>query len=463
MRAARVNLVVLFAALWSVVLAIPTVVGGQPLPPEPTVGGSAVPVGSAVPTTLPSAVPVGEIRGVINPIVVRYVERVIQDAEERQAPLVVFTMDTPGGLESSMREIVQHILRSRVPVAIYVWPNGARAGSAGVFIMYAGHVAAMAPASNIGSAHPVGIGDGGQDSESTTMIEKVTNDAVALIRSLAQTRGRNVEWAEQAVRTSANLPATEALEMNVIDLIAEDVPALLRAIDGRTVRVGTQETRLATRGLSTEPAPMTLVERFFHAITDPTIAYLLLSIGGLALVYELANPGAIFPGVVGGIALLIGLFSLGTLEINAAAAGFILFGIVLLIADLLVAGTGVLTVGSVVSFALGSLLLVTSSRGQPFLQVSIPTIVLTTILFSAFAGLLAWLSIRTVRRPATSGTAALIDRIGVTQTEVGEEGMVFIDGELWKASARDPRHPIAANHRVRIVAADGLRVTVESA
>jgi membrane-bound serine protease (ClpP class) len=405
-------------------------------------------------------VPVGEIRGVINPIMVRYVERVIDQAEERQAPLVIFTMDTPGGLDTSMREIVRHILRSRVPVALYVAPNGARSGSAGVFIVYASHVAAMAPATNIGSAHPVMMGEGGEETGSTTMIEKATNDAVALIRSLAQTRGRNADWAEQAVRSSANLPASEALELNVIDVIAADLPELLRAIDGRSVRVGTQDVRLATGGLTTNPEPMTLLERFFHTITDPTIAYLLMSIGGLALIYELANPGAILPGVVGGIALLLGLFALGTLEINAAGAGLVLFGLVLLVADLLVAGTGVLTVGSILSFALGSLLLATSARGQPYLQISVSALLLMTVSFTAVAGILAGAMLRSLRRPARTGTAALLGKTGVAQTEVGEDGMVFVAGELWQAAAADPAAPIPAKHKVRIVAADGLRVTV---
>jgi membrane-bound serine protease (ClpP class) len=292
------------------------------------------------------------------------------------------------------------------------------------------------------------------------MIEKATNDAVALIRSLAQSRGRNTDWAEQAVRSSANLPASEALELNVIDLIAEDVPGLLRALDGRRVRVGTEDVQLATSRLTTQSEPMTLLERFFHTITDPTIAYLLMSIGGLALIYELANPGAILPGVVGGIALLLGLFALGTLEINAAGAGLILFGLVLLVADLLAAGTGVLTVGSIVAFALGSLLLATSARGQPYLQISVPALIAMTVSFAAFSGILSGAMFRTMRRPAKIGVHALVGKAGVAQTDVGEDGMVFVAGELWQATAADPAAPIPAKQKVRVVEADGLRVTV---
>jgi membrane-bound serine protease (ClpP class) len=409
----------------------------------------------------PGTVPVGELKGVVNPVMVRYVDRVIEQAEQRQAPLVIFTMDTPGGLESSMRDIVQRILAARVPTVVFVYPNGARAGSAGVYIVYASHVAAMAPSTNIGSAHPVMMGEGGESQNpDSTMMEKLTNDAVALIRSLATTRNRNVDWAEQAVRSSANLPAHEALDAQVVDVVAEDVPALLSAIDGRVVRVGAQDVQLATRGLTPEPAPMTLLERFFHTVTDPTIAYLLMSIGGLALIYELANPGAILPGVVGGIMVILGLFALGTLELNAAGAGFILFGIVLLIADLMIAGTGALTVGSVVSFALGSLLLATSARAEPYLNVSIGVFIAMTLVFAAFAGVLAAFMMRSIRRPAPTPTERLLGQTGVAQTEVGEDGTVFVAGELWLASAADPATPIPAEQKVRVIAAKGLRLTV---
>ncbi len=408
-----------------------------------------------------TAVPVGELKGVINPIMASYVERLIDQAEQRQAPLVVFTMDTPGGLESSMRQIVQRILAARVPVAVFVYPHGARAGSAGVYIVYAAHIAAMAPSTNIGSAHPVMMGDNGQSqTPDPTMMEKVTNDAVALIRSLATTRGRNVDWAEQAVRSSENLPASEALQLQVVDVVADDVPGLLRAVDGRVVRVGSEDVQLATRALTPEPAPMTLLERFFHTITDPTIAYLLMSIGGLALIYELANPGAILPGVVGGIAIILGLFALGTLELSAAGAGFILFGIVLLIADVMLAGTGALTVGSVVSFALGSLLLATSARGEPYLNASTGAYIGMTVIFAAFAGVLATFMMRSIRRPAPTPTERLLGQAGVAQTELGEDGTVFVAGELWLASAVDPAKPIPAGAKVRVVRADGLRLTV---
>ncbi len=443
MIAARLQAVIALVGLLAAFLVLPGL--AAPLDQQPS-----------------STVPVGELKGVVNPVMVRYVDRVVEQAEQRQVPLVIFTMDTPGGLDSSMREIVQRILAARIPVVVFVYPNGSRAGSAGVYIVYASHVAAMAPATNIGSAHPVMMGEGGESQNTdSTMMEKVTNDAVALIRSLATTRNRNVDWAEQAVRNSANLPAQEALDAQVIDLIAEDVPALLNAIDGRVVRVGNQDVRLATRGLAPEPAPMTLLERFFHTITDPTIAYLLMSIGGLALIYELANPGAILPGVVGGIMLILGLFALGTLELSAAGAGFILFGLVLLVADLMIAGTGALTVGSVVSFALGSLLLATTARAEPYLDVSIGVFIAMTAVFAAFAGVLATFMMRSLRRPAPTPIERLVGQTGVAKTEIGEDGTVFVAGELWSASAVDPAAPIPPERKVRIVAAQGLRLTVQ--
>ncbi len=442
MAAARLGALIAAVGLLAALIGLPTVAASQDRPSA-------------------TAVPVGELKGVVNPVMVRYVERLIDQAEQRRAPLVAFTMDTPGGLDSSMRAIVQRILASRVPVVVFVYPHGARAGSAGVYIVYAAHIAGMAPSTNIGSAHPVMMGDGGQSqTPDPTMREKVTNDAVALIRSLAATRNRNVDWAEQAVRSSANLPASEALDLQVIDVVAEDLPSLLRAVDGRVVRVGSQDVQLTTQNLTPEQAPMTPLERFFHIITDPTIAYLLLSIGGLALIYELANPGAILPGVVGGIAIILGLFALGTLELSAAGAGFILFGMVLLVADLMLAGTGALTIGAVVSFMLGSLLLASSAQAEPYLDVSVGVFVATTIAFAVFAGVMAIFMMRSIRRPAPTPTERLVGQTGVAQTDVGEDGTVFVAGELWLASAADPATPIPADAKVRVVGANGLRLTV---
>ena len=424
--------------------------------------GSAGPHAQAPSTA--GVVRVAEMRGIITPIMAGYVERVIADAEAAQAPLVVFTMDTPGGLDTSMRDITQRLLASRVPVAVFVYPAGARAASAGMYIAYGAHIAAMAPSTNIGSAHPVLVGpEGGPGAGSeaaSPMLDKVTNDAVAWVRSLAELRGRNADWAEDAVRASANLQASEALRLNVIDVVAEDVPDLLRQVDGRTVKLVSGEVRLATRGATTEQLAMNLVERLVHVISDPTVAYLLLSLGGLALVYELGNPGAILPGVVGGIAVLLALYALGTLPVNFAGVGLILFALLLVLADLWVTGSGVLTVGAVISFVLGSLLLATSPGSDSYVRVSGPVALGVSAAVAATFGLLAVLVVRTHFRPAYTGREAMIGGAGVAKTDVAKEGTVLVEGELWQASSANPERLITAGERVRVVSVDGLHLTV---
>lgn len=434
--------------LWGVMAAWVACFAGPPLPARASVASGTIPV--------------AEVRGVINPMLAGYVDRIITAAEEAEAPLIVLTLDTPGGLDSSMRAITQRILRARVPVAVFIYPHGARAASAGLFITYGAHLAAMAPSTNIGSAHPVLLGEGGQDGSkaSSDMVDKITNDAAAWIRSLAETRGRNAEWAERAVRESANLAASEALAQNVVDIVATDVPDLLRQVNGRTVRVGTTDVRLATQGVPTEPYTMNPLEALFHAISDPTVAYLLLSLGGLALVYEMANPGAILPGVVGGIALLLALYSLGTLPINIAGVGLIVFALLLFLADMLVAGSGILTIGGISSFALGSLLLATSPNSQEYLRVSLPAAIGMSVTFAGFFTFVAAAIIRAHRRPPYSGREGLIGQAGVARTAVGTDGTVFVEGELWQASSSDDEHHIPAGARVRVVSIDGLHLTV---
>jgi membrane-bound serine protease (ClpP class) len=412
--------------------------------------------------TTPRVVPVAEMRGIITPTMAAYVDHAIADAEAANAPLLILTMDTPGGLDSAMRDITQRMLASRVPVAVFVYPGGARAASAGMYIAYGAHIAAMAPSTNIGSAHPVLVGsDGNTSSDSNSpMLDKVTNDAVAWVRSLAELRGRNADWAEQAVRESANLQASEALRLNVIDVVADDLPDLLRQLDGRTVKLASGETRLNTAGLSTESRSMSLIERALQVISDPSVAYLLLSLGGLALVYELSNPGAILPGVVGGIAVLLALYALGTLPVNLAGVGLILFALLLVLADLWLAGSGVLTVGAIISFVLGTIFLATAPGSDAYLRVSTPIALGTSIGFAAGLGFIAALVLRTHFRKAYTGREAMIGESGVAKTDVGEDGTVLVEGELWQASAASPETPITAGQRVRVVSIQGLHVTV---
>jgi len=279
-------------------------------------------------------VAVARLAGVINPPAASYVDRAVAAAETDGAALLVLQLDTPGGLDSSMRLIVQRILASSVPVVVYVGPSGARAGSAGVYIAYSAPLAAMAPNTNIGSATPVSLGQNGEERMSEEMRNKVTNDAVAYIRGLAAERGRNADWAEAAVREAINVPAQEALQLGVVNYVATDMPDLLRQMDGARVATAKGPATLRTADLPVRTLEMGPHERLLHAITDPTIAYLLLSLGSLALIYELANPGAILPGVVGGLALLLALYGLGTLPVNLAGVLLIGFAMVVFAFDL---------------------------------------------------------------------------------------------------------------------------------
>jgi membrane-bound serine protease (ClpP class) len=405
---------------------------------------------------------VAQAHGEINPAMAGYIDRAITQAEAEGAQLLVIALDTPGGLDQSMRDITQRILAARVPVAVYVYPPGARSASAGVYITYSAHIAAMAPSTNIGSAHPVLAGGGGDQQLTPEMNAKITNDAAAWIRSLAEQRGRNGEWAEQAVRESVNLTASEAVEQHVVDLVANDVNDLLNKIDGRTVHLPGRDVRLATAGAPTQPIDMSPVERLMLAIGDPSVAYLLLSLGGLALIYELGNPGAILPGVVGGIAVILALYALGTLPINMAGVGLILFALLLFLADLLLGGNGILTVGGIFSFLIGSLLLTTSPEGQAWAQVPVQLAVGTSITMALLFGLLVGAAIRAHRRRPVNGVEAMLGQVGVARTPIANEGTVFIGGELWSASTPDGQ-PIPEGMRVRVLAVNGLHLSVQPA
>src|SRR4051794_37692119 len=343
-------------------------------------------------------VAVARLQGVINPPAASYVDRAIAAAESDGAALLVLQLDTPGGLDNSMRLIVQRILASTVPVVVYVAPAGARAGSAGVYIAYSAQLAAMAPNTNIGSATPVSLGQNGEERMSDEMRNKVTNDAVAYIRGLAAERGRNAEWAEAAVREATNVPAQEALQLGVVNYVAADVPDLLRQLDGALVTTARGPVTLRTAGLPVQAVEMGPLERLLHAITDPTIAYLLLSLGSLALIYELANPGAILPGVVGGLALLLALYGLGTLPVNLAGVLLIVFAMGLFAFDLVAPTHGAATVGGLAAFLLGSAILINTPEGAPYLAVAPQAIALMTLLLVLFFGLLLGTVLRTQQR-----------------------------------------------------------------
>src|SRR5438445_4565208 len=402
---------------------------------------------------------VGEIKGIINPVMAAYVDRVVGDAETSNAAAVVFYMDTPGGLSDAMRDINLRILASTVPVLIYVAPNGARAGSAGVYISYASHLVGMAPATNIGSATPVAQDtNGGEAQMSPEMKAKVTNDAVAGIRALAEQRGRDPDFAERAVREGANLQATEALKANVVNYIARDLNDLLRQADGARVHVATGDVVLHTADAATRPADMTALESFLLTITNPTIAYILLSMGSLGLLLELYNPGSVFPGVIGGICLLLAFYALGTLPLNFAGLALIGFGLLLFGLEPFLTSHGILAAGGSASFVIGSMLLI-NAPDAPFLQVSLVAIAAVTAVLLGFFLVVVAAVLRSRRRRVVTGREGLLGAPGVVRRDLepGKTGIVLVQGELWQAVAPDGR--LTIGERVVVQGVDGLLLT----
>ena len=422
------------------------------------------------------------VDGPIGPATADYLSRGIGDAAEEGRALVIIRMDTPGGLDSAMRDIIKAILASPVPVVSWVAPEGARAASAGTYILYASHVAAMAPATNLGAATPVGIGGSGgapvqpagenpdedqarngeerkadDDKESTTAMErKAVNDAVAYIRGLAALRDRNAEWAERAVREAVSLPAAEALEANVIDVIAGDMDTLLTAIDGREVETATGKTVLETEGMRVERrAPDWRVE-FLSIITDPTIAYLLMLIGIYGLIFEGYNPGAMVPGVVGAICLLLALFAFQVLPVNYAGLALIALGVVLMAAEAFAPSFGVLGLGGIAAFIIGSVILMdTDVPGF-----GIPTGIIATVSGAAGIALLAtiWFAVRSKQTRIVSGREEMIGLTGTALNDFEGRGFVFVHGERWLAKAAGP---VNKGQQVRVLDIKGLVLEVE--
>ncbi len=410
-------------------------------------------------------VDVVELEGTITPVMARYVGRAIERAEDEGAAAVVLTIDTPGGLSSAMDDIVRDILESEVPVVAYVSPRGARAASAGVYIAYAAHVAAMAPGTNIGSASPVFMG-GGDSENDETLRRKATNDAVAQIRNLAQLRGRNAEWAEQAVRDAVNVTADEAARLGVVDLIAPDVPTLLADIDGRSVQMSTGSTVLATQDAATEEIEMGWMEQLLQLVTDPTVAYILLSLGTLGIFLELSNPGVYLPGVIGGLCLLLALFGLGTLPVDWTGVLLIAFAFLLFVVDIFVPSFGALTVGGVISFVVGSYLLI-GEAAPPGFQIAPVAIWTMTGCLVAFFLVVAGSVLRARSRRPYTGRQALVGEVGTVRRPVSATvpGMVYLHGELWQAAldASVGEREIPSGAPVTVTAVDGLGVLVRPA
>jgi membrane-bound serine protease (ClpP class) len=369
------------------------------------------------------------IDGIINPIATEYILESIEKAEEAGAELLIIEMDTPGGLMVSMHDIVKGILGADVPVAVYVSPSGSRAGSAGVFITIAAHIAAMAPGTNIGSAHPVNMG-GAQDT-SQVMTEKIINDAVAHIRSVAEKRGRNADWAESAIRESANITENEALKLNVVDYVVPTVDSLLIAVHGREVEVLSGYRVLDTENARIESYEMNWRQRALDILSDPNILYILFLIGITGISLELYNPGSILPGVVGGICIILFLYSVQTIPINIAGLLLILFSAILFLLEIKIPSYGLLTIGGVISLVLGSLMLVDSPL--PFLQISWKVILGATITMTVFFIIAISFALRAHRKKPSTGKEGLVGEEGLTIDDLNPTGQIEIHGEIWKA------------------------------
>ncbi len=410
---------------------------------------------SAQPAT--SSVAVIEIDGTITLAMASYVKSSIKEAGNNGAEAIVLRIDTPGGLSTAMDDIVTSILESEVPVIAWVGPGNARAASAGVYITYAAHIAAMAPGTNIGSASPV-AGDGSEMTD--TMRNKVTNDAVARIRNLAELRGRNVDWAVAAVRDADNITATEALELGVIEFIAPNIETLLNDVDGTTVTLddGTEVT-LATAGASLDTIGMNAFERFLQMISDPTIAYLLLSFGSLGIFLELSNPGTMVPGIIGVVSFILGFYALGTLPVNWTGVALITLAFALFFIDLFVSSFGLLLVGGIISFVFGSYMLIDESV-PGYGGVSRPVIWLSAGLVLASAIVIGMLVIKLQRSEPKTGKKSMIGEVATVRSALKPNGMVFFDGELWQATLEDPAGSAPAGASVRITDVHGIRLTV---
>ena len=405
-----------------------------------------------------AAAPVATItlEGVVSPVMVRLVETAIERAQADGASALVIQLDTPGGLERSMRVICQRLLNAPLPVIVYVAPTGARAASAGVFITMAAHVAAMAPATNIGAAHPVSAS--GREIDKTSM-KKIENDAAAFVRSIAAERGRNAEWAEKAVRESVSITERDAVRLKVVDLVADSLPDLLEKIDGRTVKTPKGPVTLATRGSAVHAIEISLRDRFLNVITDPNVAYVLMMLGMLGLFFEISTPGVILPGVVGGISLILAFFAFQSLPINWAGLLLILFGIVLLIAEVKIVSHGVLAIGGIVAMALGSLMLYDAAEVGVRISwlVIAPTVGATALvfLFVVTAG------VRALRRRSQLGTPGLIGQTGIVREPLAPAGQIAIHGELWRAVVEGGAVEVGTT--VRVVDVDGLTLKVVKA
>ena len=369
------------------------------------------------------------IKDGINPSTAEFIIQSIEQAEQDTAAAFLLKLNTPGGLLNSTREIVTRMLDARLPILVYVAPQGAHAGSAGVFITMAAHVAAMAPGTNIGAAHPVGMG--GQ--ANAIMMEKGTNDAAAFIRSIAKKRGRNVTWAEDAVRISAAVSAQEALDLNVIDWIAASEAELLQKVDGQTVQLNNRQEILQTAGAEVVMLEPGFFQQVLSKLSDPNVAYILMMIGFYGLLFELFSPGAIFPGIAGVICLILAFYSMSAMPVNYAGVGLIVFGMILFLLEIKVVSHGILAIGGIVSVILGSMILFRESPLNDYISLSWSVIIAVSLVSAGFFTLLVMLGLRAQKSKPFSGQSALIGQIAVALNDLNDRGQVRVQGETWGA------------------------------
>ncbi|WP_456434447.1 NfeD family protein [Thermosulfuriphilus sp.] len=402
----------------------------------------------------PSPLYLIKIEGAIDPITSEFIISAIETTSVSGGQALIIRLDTPGGLVSATREIIKALLNSPVPVIVYVAPSGARAASAGTLITMAAHIAAMAPGTNIGAAHPVSLGGPKEDKK---MAEKAVNDLAAMARAIASTRGRNAKWAEEAVRKSVSITEEEALRLKVIDLIAKDLGDLLEKINGCELEVsGGRRVRLETKAATLIPIHQGLRERILRAIGDPNIAYILMMIGLAGLYFELSNPGTIFPGVVGALALVLAFFAFKALPVNYAGLILILLAGIFFFLEIKITSFGLLALAGLIALTLGSLMLFSKAPG---VGISWSVLWPTLIGVGAFLSILTYLAAKAVRSPPQTGAESLLGAEGKALSEIGPEGgQVFVHGEIWQAESD---HPVAAGSKVRVLAVKSLTLKVE--
>jgi len=391
----------------------------------------------------------------IHPACADYIHSGLEKAIEENAECLIIKLNTPGGLLKSTRVIVTDILESKVPVVVYVSPSGSQSASAGVFITLAGHIAAMSPGTNIGAAHPVSL----QGTQDTVMMEKATNDAAAFIRTISEKRKRNIQWAEDAVRKSLSITETEALDLNVIDIIAKDIDDLLSQINGMEVETVSGKQILQTEDAQIIEVEMTLAQKLLSILSDPNLAYILLMLGIYGLFFELYNPGAIFPGVIGGICIILAFYSMHTLPVNYAGLALIIFAVILFLLEIKVVSHGVLTIGGIISLLLGSMMLIDEDSVLEAMEISMELIILVVVLTAAFFLFAITFGIKAQRKKPVTGSEGIVGEIGTAISNLKLSGKVKVHGEIWDAKCIDEE--IKKGDEVEVVSVHHLKLIVK--